>query len=335
MMAPAKETSCEGHLPIVPATPVWVVAKLLQHLTLSTQLDSEEREDFGNIHLDTGDDNESGSESEESGEDEDCSDNENGENDARGGDNSQHSDAFRDTIADLAQEALATTLSPRPMTSVTEMQHNMAHTIPPTTWLSETLNIVSQSINQSVLLKALQDSGACEKAMRFCLMQLQAVNILNKTYCSRLHGQLAHKEAKVEDPGGKGKLVGDGMPCLLPGDDFYELVVVAEASQIWEEREKVERQNDRESRVGVLAEWKKKDDKRKEGVAKRRADWEIEKVEWEAEKATAKAATPPIKFTKKKLTLGKLPLAIPRPKPGETNGNVTINDNEDWSESHS
>lgn len=110
-----------------------MVAKLLQHLTLSTQLDSEEREDFGNIHLDTGDDNESGSESEESGEDEDCSDNENGENDARGGDNSQHSDAFRDTIADLAQEALATTLSPRPMTSVTEMQHNMAHTIPPTT----------------------------------------------------------------------------------------------------------------------------------------------------------------------------------------------------------
>lgn len=81
--------------------------------------------------------------------------------------------------------------------------------------------------------------------------------------------------------------------------------------------------------MGVLAEWKKKDDKRKEGVAKRRADWEIEKVEWEAEKATAKAATPPIKFTKKKLTLGKLPLAIPRPKPGETNGNVTINDNED------
>jgi len=33
MMAPSKETSCEGHLPVVPATPVRVVAKLLQNLS--------------------------------------------------------------------------------------------------------------------------------------------------------------------------------------------------------------------------------------------------------------------------------------------------------------
>lgn len=35
MMAPSKETSCEGFLPIVPATPVRVIAKLLQKLSLA------------------------------------------------------------------------------------------------------------------------------------------------------------------------------------------------------------------------------------------------------------------------------------------------------------
>jgi hypothetical protein len=35
MMAPSKETSCEGHLPIVPATPMQVVTKLLRNLSIS------------------------------------------------------------------------------------------------------------------------------------------------------------------------------------------------------------------------------------------------------------------------------------------------------------
>jgi hypothetical protein len=35
MMAPSKETSCEGHLPVKPTSPVKVIAKLLQDLTIS------------------------------------------------------------------------------------------------------------------------------------------------------------------------------------------------------------------------------------------------------------------------------------------------------------
>jgi hypothetical protein len=35
MMAPSKETSCEGHLPVEPASPVKAIAKLLRDLTIS------------------------------------------------------------------------------------------------------------------------------------------------------------------------------------------------------------------------------------------------------------------------------------------------------------
>lgn len=36
MMAPSKVTSCEGYLPVMPATPVHVIAKLLRQLSISS-----------------------------------------------------------------------------------------------------------------------------------------------------------------------------------------------------------------------------------------------------------------------------------------------------------
>ena len=42
MITPSKETSCEGHLPIAPSTPVWVLAKMLQ-LTQSQRSQMIER----------------------------------------------------------------------------------------------------------------------------------------------------------------------------------------------------------------------------------------------------------------------------------------------------
>jgi hypothetical protein len=73
------------------------------------------------------------------------------------------------------------------------------------------------------------------------VIELQATNILNKAYRSRIHDQLAHQEDKGRKTKGKGKLVGDGLPCLLSGDIFYERVVDAEVRQRREEREKVAR----------------------------------------------------------------------------------------------
>ncbi|KAF9005557.1 hypothetical protein BDQ17DRAFT_1218267, partial [Cyathus striatus] len=57
------------------------------------------------------------------------------------------------------------------------------------------------------------------------ISNLQSSNLLNKAYCNSLRFQLAFKEEKKAAGKGKGKLMGDGMPKLLSGDDFYEHVV--------------------------------------------------------------------------------------------------------------
>jgi len=176
---------------------------------------------------------------------------------------------------------------------------------------AEALSITLKTTNEVLLLAALHEANAREESLKLCLIELQATNILNEAYCSRPRGQLAHKEDKGKQTKGKGKLVGDGLPCLLSGDVFYEKVVDAEAGQRQEEREKVARKGLREDRAELLVEWKKQQEVRKADIAARRAQWEQEKEEWEMEKAVAKVAK--IKFSKKKPTLGKLPGVIPRP----------------------
>lgn len=78
------------------------------------------------------------------------------------------------------------------------------------------------------------------------VVELQAANVLNDLYCSKLRGQLAFHEKKEKKGKGKGKLMGDGLPCVLSGDVFYEKVVNFEQQQRREEREKAERREARE-----------------------------------------------------------------------------------------
>lgn len=106
--------------------------------------------------------------------------------------------------------------------------------------------------------------------------------------------------------------MGDGLPCLLTGDVFYERVVEAEAVQRREAREKQERQEKQGERAEALVEWRRAEEARKEVITSRRVAWEAEKKEWEAEKVLAKAENR--KFTTKKPILGKLPATISRPK---------------------
>lgn len=63
MMALSKETSCEGFLPIAPATPGRVVAKLLQKLSLVGSENTSEHEDDAGVDAD-GSEMDDGSETE-------------------------------------------------------------------------------------------------------------------------------------------------------------------------------------------------------------------------------------------------------------------------------
>ena len=80
------------------------------------------------------------------------------------------------------------------------------------------------------ILAALQLSEAREAALRHCLAEAQASNVINELYCTRLHCQLAyHKKKKENANKGKGRLLGDGQPCFLSGDNFWEKMTDLEA----------------------------------------------------------------------------------------------------------
>ncbi|KAG1823694.1 uncharacterized protein BJ212DRAFT_1476571 [Suillus subaureus] len=117
------------------------------------------------------------------------------------------------------------------------------------------------------------------------------MNILNKRYCKVLHGQLANQEAKKQKGKAKGKLMGDGLPCFLSGDEFYEKVIEFEHEQ-----------------KKCIAEKMRKEEceKRAKGLAYHTA---LEK--WNEDKLRAKAEG--WKFSEAKPVLGKLCGPIPRP----------------------
>lgn len=320
MMAPSKETSCEGHLPITPVTPVRVIAKLLRDLAVKDDIpeedEDEEGEEGGSEVI-----NESDASSGRKGDDGNHADNV-GETHADGGSTnllkerkivSRPVTIINAAIKQLSEGSLASLVSSVPMTSSTIVDHNVNQLISPSrSRTSDALQINPKTMTEIILLGALRESEEREASLKRRVLELQAANILNEAYCSRLRGQLAHKEDKKANPKGKGKLMGDGLPCLLSGDWFYERVVEAEAWQRREEQEKAARLESRDERSKALERWKEKQEERKAVIAARRVEWEEEKKVWADEKAAAKLAK--TRFEKKKPVLGKLPASIPRPK---------------------
>ena len=272
MMAPSKETSCDGHLPIVPASPVQVVVKMLQRMTLS---------DWS--HESDGDKAEGADESEcksieDSDKEEGTGENSNGDANEDEDEERESLDAIENARKASSEGTLSALVSSKPITLDTQVHHNIAHTILTVTRPSKTLQITPKTTNEEALFMALQEVKDCEEALCLWLMQLQAANILNEAYCERLRNQLAHKEGKEKESWAKGKLVGDGLPCLLSGDKFYKHVVEFDVAQRWEERVHAEREHEREGRATVLAKWKKAQDERTKVFKERKAEWEVEKI---------------------------------------------------------
>jgi len=135
---------------------------------------------------------------------------------------------------------------------------------------------------------------------------------LNELYCAKLRSQLAHNESKKRSGKNRGKVLGDGLPRLLSGDEFYGRVVEFEEAQKRAVAEKTTRMEERKKHAEVLAEWKKLEDARKTENKARRECYHEALQAWECEKARAKAEKR--KFSMKKPILGKLLPVIPRPK---------------------
>jgi hypothetical protein len=235
MMAPSKETSCEGHLPVKPTSPVKVIAKLLQDLTISNP---DNRDD---------------------GEGAPAKIPNNPDNELLPADTTVSMQvAVSTAMQQLTTTRLAYLISPSPLSSASQLQHDTTNPIPELPQPFPTL--VLQMANENLLLDALHKREKHAEGLQCQVLELQAANVLNKMYCSMLRGQLAHYKKKKNTPKGVGKLVGDRLPRLLSSDEFYEQVVEFTDRQKRTELEKAEWNEAREGRAKVIKEWHKVDE---------------------------------------------------------------------------
>ncbi|KAF9237892.1 hypothetical protein BU15DRAFT_48263 [Melanogaster broomeanus] len=222
-------------------------------------------------------------------------------------------DDLDNVIKKLAETSLSGLVTPSIISSETVLQHGTTFPISP---IKEShlpiANIKVKTANEVMLLAALHEARAANAALKQRLIALQAANILNEMYCSKLRGQLAHFEEKKKKGGKMGKVLGDGLPRLLSGDEFFQRVVEFEEAQEKAAVEKMTRGEERKRHSEALATWKKSEEARKVENNAQRAHYHEALQTWNKEKTRAK--TEGRKFGEKRPILGKLAVAVPRPK---------------------
>ncbi|KAG0702375.1 hypothetical protein DFH29DRAFT_805127 [Suillus ampliporus] len=92
-------------------------------------------------------------------------------------------------------------------------------------------SIVLKTANEMLLLATFHETKAANAALKQCIIILQASNILNEMYCSKLRSQLANQELKKCGGKDSGRILRDSLPWLLLGDEFYEQVIEFEVAQ--------------------------------------------------------------------------------------------------------
>jgi hypothetical protein len=94
---------------------------------------------------------------------------------------------INEAIKQLRAGSLVHLVSSSSMTSSTTVNHNMNQLISPSNnHTQEALTIIPKTTNLIVLLSALRESQEQETYLKWRILELQAANILNKAYCSRL-----------------------------------------------------------------------------------------------------------------------------------------------------
>lgn len=294
MLAPAKTTSIEGHLPLPPPTPIKAIARLLEKLSINDQ-------QFDAISE--------------------------GESDAPEDDfggaptapqnppmNPTHK-LVEETVDKLSQTDLGYLLSgTHSITSTDPMHTSRPHPIPSLAAPVDLLSIIPKTETEVMLLAALREAHEANEVLKKRIINLQASNVLNEIYCNKLQFQLAYKEEKKAKEDMKGRLAGDGLPKMLTGDEFYERVVEFTKWQKDQEREKEER---REETLGYKEEvemWKKLEDERKAKNKALSEKYHTAVAAWQKRREAAKAKGKLSLFKDLKPKMGPKFKAIPKPK---------------------
>jgi len=155
---------------------------------------------------------------------------------------------------------------------------------------------------------------------------MQSTVVLQSMYCDHLSEQLAAQEEKKKRQK-KGQLVGDGLPRLLTGDEFYQHVVEHEKVAAEEKIASENRQKQWEEQAVLLATWKEAEEARKQRNKERKDAYHKELHLWNEEKELAKQEKQRVGWEKPKR--GKLEAAIRKPVVESGEGNQVMVENEE------
>lgn len=137
---------------------------------------------------------------------------------------------------------------------------------------------------------------------------LEATMVLQETYVNRLQAQYNTKNEKKEP---RTRLLGDGLPVLLSGDDFYEKVKEQQQRLNAEEKRKIQASHPRKQHSEEMKRWKQADNERKRRNEATKTAYRAKLQDWERRKALAKAGKQ--RFTESRPLRGSLEKAAPKP----------------------
>lgn len=324
LLAPSKETSLEANLPVETSESTKIFADMLRKLQAIEEVESDTSESDSSEDLDPTDS--------DSSEDLDPRDSETSEKNAAEASTStptstahrtcstnlKQIDILEETVAALKKTNLAylATHTQAPATSYDTMPKTATRTgaqiSGPVNTTAAALTIEPTTSNELLLLAALRESESRNVRMEVHAFELQASNILNEAYATRLRKALETKEEKNNKKRKATKLVGDGLPRLLTGDKFYELAKEKEREVHEIEKQKEVRKGGRVAYKTAIEEWNEAEEARKDEITTIKANWEKAVAAWTKKKAAA--AKKGNKFTEKKPKRDALPLKTPKPK---------------------
>ncbi|KZV95161.1 hypothetical protein EXIGLDRAFT_584956, partial [Exidia glandulosa HHB12029] len=133
---------------------------------------------------------------------------------------------------------------------------------------------------EALLQALLHTAVGVHSAQRSSLLQAHATMVLQNTYCARVKGQLAPNEKKAK--AGKAKrLMGDGMPQLLTGDEFYQRVVDHDDVAVQEQVQRGLWEEARGAYEAAVADWKRSEAARKGRNELLTSGWKSAVAAWE------------------------------------------------------
>ncbi|KAI6019098.1 hypothetical protein EDC04DRAFT_2576127 [Pisolithus marmoratus] len=223
-----------------------------------------------------------------------------------------HSTA-KEAIETLASTSASFLVHETPLTTANQLPTFVTTPVTPTRKHSHRLlEREPESDLECAYQGALQLSLARENQAKAALVGMQSTVVLQSLFCGRLSNQLAAQEDKQkEQKKRRGKLVGDGLPRLLTGNEFYSRVVEFERSAADEELERRSRQKRREERAEEMAVWKAAEVERRERNKARKLAYKVELATWEVERDAAKLLRRQPCWKQPKL--GKLEPPLPKP----------------------